>query len=187
MSRIARKVLELSDRPNTRLLYGVAATATTVYIDGSTTAVTVTTLDDVAMATDDYVALLADGADYLVIGVVGTSAWATFSMNSANWTLTRPPEWRRVGDMIQLRGAVVRINSSFGVGSTFATLATSSIPSPHQTHVMSAAVILASASPAASSQMMVVTSTIIRNSTSGTLIAIGDTVYFDQIAYSVTA
>ena len=74
MSRMARKILELSEGSHTRLVYGVAASATTVYVDGSTVAVTVPTLDDVVMVADDYVSILTDGADRLVIGTINAGA-----------------------------------------------------------------------------------------------------------------
>jgi hypothetical protein len=70
VSQLARKLLALSEQHSTRLVYGVAASSTTVYINGSTVAVTVPALDDVSMSTDDYVAILQTGADALILGVV---------------------------------------------------------------------------------------------------------------------
>lgn len=74
MSAVARKILGLSDKPataSTRLTYGVMASATTVYIDGSSVAVTVPKLASAGtLATNDYVALLQVGPDVLIIGEV---------------------------------------------------------------------------------------------------------------------
>ena len=71
MSRIARTILELSGQSPLRLVYGVMASATTVYIDGSTVVATVPKLASVGtLAASDYVAVLAVDADYLIIGKV---------------------------------------------------------------------------------------------------------------------
>ena len=59
---------ESEDSPPLRLLYGVATGSNTVLVAGSTVAVTLPALSSVT--TDDYVAILACGADRLILGAV---------------------------------------------------------------------------------------------------------------------
>ena len=59
----------IADRPPTlRILYGVATGANTVLVAGSTVAVVLPTLSNVTVG--QYVAILASGADRLILGVV---------------------------------------------------------------------------------------------------------------------
>lgn len=80
MNPLARQIMAQStDRP-TRLVYGVMASATTVYIDGATTAVTVPKLDSVGtLATGNYVSMLVSGADAVIVGTLsaqqGSRPW----------------------------------------------------------------------------------------------------------------
>ena len=72
MSALSRKMLQLAESPGARLVYGVAASSTTVYVGSSTVAVTVPSLL-ATMTTGDYVAIVQAGADMLIIGQVSPS------------------------------------------------------------------------------------------------------------------
>jgi hypothetical protein len=64
----------LADRqPGVQLLYGVATGTNTVKVAGSTVAVTLPALESVFAG--DYVAILAAGADRLIVGKVGASTY----------------------------------------------------------------------------------------------------------------
>ena len=84
---VSRKILELTQQRGSEIVYGVAASATTVKVDGATTAVTVPTL--AGMVSGDYVAMARTGADLLVLGVVGGSDWGgstgTTSSTGGRW------------------------------------------------------------------------------------------------------
>ena len=125
MSALARKILTLAESPPLRLTYGVAASATTVYVNGSTGAVTVSTLDGVSMTANDYVAIMQSGADLLVVGVVG-DGWQTYTPTLTGWAIgngTITSRYRVSGGT-----CFVLDHVEFGSTSTFTGSATLSLP-----------------------------------------------------------
>jgi hypothetical protein len=101
-----------------RILYGVATGDNTVEIAGSTVAVTLPALDPVVSG--DYVAVLASGADRLILGAVRATAWTavTFAGAWANFgSPWQPAQYRRVGDMTHLRGLVKITSGSVAVAT----------------------------------------------------------------------
>jgi len=73
MNRTARAILSNNPDRQVRLIYGIMASATTVFIEGSTVAVTVPRLSSAGtLAADDHVALQKFGTDTLIIGRVGS-------------------------------------------------------------------------------------------------------------------
>lgn len=72
MSDLAREILSKMPSRTVRIAYGVMASATTVNIEGDTTAVEVPQLASAGLlSSGDYVALQVVGADVLIIGRVG--------------------------------------------------------------------------------------------------------------------
>jgi microcystin-dependent protein len=123
-SKVGRKILELSESPGTRLVYGVAASSSTVYVEGSTTAVTVPALGSMAMETDDYVAMVRVGPDLLAIGVVGSigtgSAYAVGELKDFA-TLGAMPSGFVVADgstlnRVTYSALFAKIDTEWGVG-----------------------------------------------------------------------
>ena len=71
MNRTARAILSNNPDRQVRLIYGIMASATTVFIEGSTVAVTVPRLSSAGtLAADDHVALQKFGTDTLILGRV---------------------------------------------------------------------------------------------------------------------
>ena len=93
MNRTARVILSKNPDRRQRLVYGVMASATTVFIEGSTVAVTVPRLSSAgALAADDHVALQKFGTDTLIIGRVGsggpTALQTMFgNLSTSRWTI----------------------------------------------------------------------------------------------------
>jgi len=97
----------IADRPPTlRILYGVATANNTVLVAGSTVAVELPALEPVVSG--DYCAVLATGADRLILGSMAT-AWTAVSFSNS-WVNYgsgfQEAEYRKVGDMVQLRGNI---------------------------------------------------------------------------------
>ena len=84
MNRTARVILSKTPDRRQRLVYGVMESATTVFIEGSTVAVTVPQLSSTGpLAADDHVALQKFGTDTLIIGKVGAPVVSTQSGGAA--------------------------------------------------------------------------------------------------------
>lgn len=75
MTPLARKLLEMSDKGQARLAYGiVSGNGLTVLLEGASTAVTIPRLESAGpLIDDDFVAVLVAGADSLIVGKVGGS------------------------------------------------------------------------------------------------------------------
>lgn len=95
----------LADRqPGVQLLYGVATALNTVKIAGSTVAVELPALEPVVSG--DYVAVLAAGADRLILGRVGDTGWhgVTFQNGWVNAGTYGAVQYSRVGPEVSIRG-----------------------------------------------------------------------------------
>lgn len=102
MSSLAKALLD-REVTGTQILYGEATGNNTVTIAGSTVAVTLPALSPVVSG--QYVAVLAAGADRLILGAVSTP-WTALTLTNS-WTNTsgfQTGQYRRVGDMVHLRG-----------------------------------------------------------------------------------
>ena len=71
------KALLAEQTPGVQLLYGVATGLNTVKIAGSDVAVTLPALNPVAAG--DYVAVLTQGADRLILGAVDNAGWTSWT------------------------------------------------------------------------------------------------------------
>ena len=93
--------------PTLRILYGVATGANTVLVAGSTVAVVLPALSPVVNG--DYVAVLATGADRLILGPVADTAWTdvTFTNSWVNAGTYGAVRYRKVGDDVQVRGRMI--------------------------------------------------------------------------------
>jgi hypothetical protein len=109
MTSIGQRILELADTAEsaTRIAYGIMASATTVNIEGNTTAIASEQLASAGtLVTGDYVAMLVAGGDNVVVGSIGTggpdkicvlySATATLTTSLASvessWTASSDAE-----------------------------------------------------------------------------------------------
>ena len=94
--------------PPLRILYGVATGANTVLVAGSTVAVVLPALSPVVDG--DYVAVLATGADRLILGRVGGGAWTSWTpvvTQGVNVTVTNTrSRLTRDGGIIHVSGFV---------------------------------------------------------------------------------
>ena len=102
-------ILDLLDEPGCRLEYGVVDTTSPlkVFVAGSTTSTTCKALTGVIAG--DFVAVLVKEGDRLVLGRVGSTGWTavTFQNSWANYGAGyQGVEYRKVGDMVQLRGVL---------------------------------------------------------------------------------
>jgi hypothetical protein len=110
------KTLLAQKEPGTRVLYGVATANNTVTLAGSTVAVELPALEPVVSG--DYVAVLATGADRLILGAIRGEdmAWTaapTFGTGWGNYgSGWAEAEYRKVGDEVQLRGLIYRSSST---------------------------------------------------------------------------
>ena len=96
----------LEDQPPTlRILYGVATGANTVLVAGSTVAVVLPALSPVVSG--DYVAVLATGADRLILGPVADTAWTAVTFTNSWVNLgPQPAQYRKIGDIVYVRGQI---------------------------------------------------------------------------------
>jgi len=87
MNRTARAILSKTPDRRQRLVYGVMASATTVFIEGSAIAVTVPQLSSAGvLATNDHVALQKFGTDTLIIGRVASPKVNQVQRDRASYT-----------------------------------------------------------------------------------------------------
>lgn len=110
MTSLGKKLAAISDRGQTaRIAYGVMASATTVNIEGSTTAVTVPQLASAGvLESGDYVAVQIVGADALIIGRVGgpraqSGIEVVNTDASGDYTFTFPVEFDSAPDVVATR------------------------------------------------------------------------------------
>lgn len=130
----------LADRtPGVRILYGVATAVNTVQIAGSTVAVELPALAPVVDG--DYVAVLAAGADRLILGAVGEE-WVAFPGAAGviafggSWQV---PQYTVIGGRLLMRG-MIGFSASFSADATLATLPAGRRPADNENHQCVAAV-----------------------------------------------
>jgi len=131
---VARALLEqIGSTSGARVVYGTATARNTVALDGAATAVELPAVVDVEAG--DYAAVLAQGADRLIVGPVGKSGVVFSTTNDAvagsGWSVTALSTWIRADESemqfridVERTGAAVSVNASTGniVDVTVATL-----------------------------------------------------------------
>jgi hypothetical protein len=107
------KALLAERQQGVQLLYGVATGTNTVEVAGSSAAVQLPAL--LPVKSGDYVAVLAAGADRLIIGPVGSADWADYAPTLTNITIgngTQTHQWRGLG------GKTILVSNTIVFGST---------------------------------------------------------------------
>lgn len=129
MSDLVAEIINMVDgKSDLRIDDAVATGANTVTVGSSTVAVTLPAI--IPVAAGDFCQVLTQGPNRVILGPVSTG-WTTITLADANWTVTRPLQWRLEGNRVWLRGALQRITSQLAVG-TGVFFSTTNPPMPTQ-------------------------------------------------------